>query len=1478
MLRQSARRRALQRYLHHSSEQLYLPWLCPALYQPRIRHSRHTQTLTRPATIPRKSSPSPPLSRQHQSRELASAATDSFYPVDDQYVPFNASYDPPDSVSNLFTNPPLYDSSNLLHLENSLPIEQKRLQRGAKSEVGGVASEIEATFQACLHVGRFDRAEGLVRRLAQVYESTSEELTLVNHQYVRNLLRSIEFGRKREDYNRLTNWIDKEMKKLDIPKDGLMYASLLRSAFLMLEDTQRVKAVKKYWKAVQNQQLEAQVIAVSVLTDADLGMLSEICPSELQSFADQYETTRSEDTMDTELESDIDINPSTDVATAPNPRSNPVRAVEQRGSTLKYLQESLTPLRQDEAKPEPWQTAEEYEKLAPLRLQEDLETSSVDAALRRWEAERFEATSIDCHETTNKLGPLLWQWQHSLIQSIEEELKLITEAENQERKLSADQDRLDYGPFLRLLPPERLAGLTIITFLSKMAQAGETNEMKISRMLVNMGMAVHMEAIICAVNDKYPEKGERKKILKWIEAIRKNEQGGSLWRTIVRLRELDVATEPSSALSSNQWSNVTYAKIGGILTHFMTEVAKVQVSVPDPESGTMIGAAQPAFQRNYKYELGKRVAFLTMHQKVADLLRKDPSPAFIVKHLPMVCPPKPWKGFLDGGYLKTTVPVIRLKNAVDSQRKYVEVAAARGDLKSFFAGLDILGRTSWKINQDVYKVMLQAWNSGEAIANIAPADFTDPPPSKPTDMSENPVAKRRWYTEMKQHENRKAALHSERCFQNLQMEMATNYLNKEFYLPHNADFRGRAYPLAPYLNQMGADNARALLLFGKGRPLGAEGLRWLKIHLANVFGFDKASFRDRELFAMEHLDDIRDSVENPLNGRRWWLQGEDPWQCLATCFELQHAFDSPDPLQYVSHLPVHQDGSCNGLQHYAALGGDIAGAQQVNLEPADKPSDVYTGVAELIKADIAKEAAEGRKIAQMLQGKIKRKIVKQTVMTNVYGVTYLGAMKQVRRQLEAHYPEMKRKDVAISGICAAYIARKIFNALGTLFTGAHRIQFWLGDCASRISASLTPEQARVVCEKTPLFSKLADSKEIKSLKKNPARHFRSGVTWTTPLNLTVVQPYRNVETTLVSTAFQQVSIFDPRETDTVDKRRQLQAFPPNFVHSLDATHMILSALRCNAAGLTFSAVHDSFWTHAADVNTMNRLLRDAFVQMHSEDIIGRLATEFKLRYSKHIFRGTIQGTKNPVRTKVMAWRKECLKQKRVKSRRDLPVFELKLEIQRQELLRSDDRLERELGAKMVTPASIYEELDGEQYLSTTKSLGETALGHIPETAPEEIIKSALNPETTDPTVDVDMEKSIAPIMSEEGTSSPRDTLSKPFTSVEESQNQPVSERVIPDLESSESITFVNEPQNQTLREQVIQSLGFSKDKQLSKEETLLVEMMEETRLEAQRNKENVKSSMRAEAIHIWLPLIFPEVPKRGEWDVSRLKNSDYFFS
>lgn len=129
-----------------------------------------------------------------------------------------------------------------------------------------------------------------------------------------------------------------------------------------------------------------------------------------------------------------------------------------------------------------------------------------------------------------------------------------------------------------------------------------------------------------------------------------------------------------------------------------------------------------------------------------------------------------------------------------------------------------------------------------------------------------------------------------------------------FYYPHNLDFRGRAYPMHPYLNHLGSDLCRGILEFAEGRPLGESGLCWLKIHLANLYagGVDKLSYKDRVSFTENHLDEIFDSADRPLEGNRWWLSAEDPFQCLAVCINLSEALRSPSPETTISHMPVHQ--------------------------------------------------------------------------------------------------------------------------------------------------------------------------------------------------------------------------------------------------------------------------------------------------------------------------------------------------------------------------------------------------------------------------------------------------------------------------------------------------------------------------------------------------------------------------------------------
>lgn len=46
--------------------------------------------------------------------------------------------------------------------------------------------------------------------------------------------------------------------------------------------------------------------------------------------------------------------------------------------------------------------------------------------------------------------------------------------------------------------------------------------------------------------------------------------------------------------------------------------------------------------------------------------------------------------------------------------------------------------------------------------------------------------------------------------------MANHFKGSVLFFPHSMDFRGRVYPITPYLNHMGDDLNRSLLIFAEG--------------------------------------------------------------------------------------------------------------------------------------------------------------------------------------------------------------------------------------------------------------------------------------------------------------------------------------------------------------------------------------------------------------------------------------------------------------------------------------------------------------------------------------------------------------------------------------------------------------------------------------------------------------------------------------
>ncbi|KAI6367753.1 hypothetical protein MCOR25_004829 [Pyricularia grisea] len=1347
---------------------------------------------------------------------------------------------PPPSVrptNALYQTQPLAGANVLRLPEIMAPNMPKLYQKGT---IPGDLAEMFAVLDACLTIGKLDRAGVVLRRLSSPQLSMIDrtDLMALHNMYLHVAVEQLAASPSEAKAEHIQQWYETEIRKAELPQTPETIAYVLKAALLGApneEDWRLRRTVTRYMAMAEGDAGLEVLYMTDILTDKDRAFITKVCPT--------YNITIEE------AKSDMPPEPSsieTEDIKTPDPINlafPEVLPTPQKGTGLKTVKRTLSLFGEI---PQGYRIRD-----LPLPQQREiqmrLERDTVDAALDKWREDNQALNKMGLNTSINSsvLNARLYDWQVALEARLKE---YMVEAENDDGTAKVVKDEAERAlvrPFMRQSTASRLAAITILSVMSSLAIHGADKGVPILQTITGLARSAEEDVIAFQRNLRQKREKSLRKI-KFARAEGAKALPGSN-STDPTLRIEDIYNVNPEA--PERWPTQIRLSLASVLLGALVDIAAITVTKEHPQTKKKISAEQPAFMRSVQFRKGKKSGILVPHKELVQLMLREPRKEFLARHLPMVCEPEPWTRIEKGGYLEQPTGLVRIKRGEKDQKIYAEAAMARGDMEQVAKGLDALGRVGWRINKPVLDVILQVWNSGEGIGGIPPLSVNIEVPEEPL-PSEDPLVRVKWIRELKRVENLKASYHSQRCFTNFQLEIARAYRDQTMYFPHNVDFRGRAYPIPIYLNHMGADLCRSMLLFDKGKPLGEDGIHWLKVHLANVYGFDKASLSERAQFAVDHMEDIVDSATNPLSGKRWWLDAEDPWQCLATCKELKAAFDLPDPTQYECHLPVHQDGTCNGLQHYAALGGDSWGARQVNLEPGDRPADVYSAVADLVIKSVEEDMANGSEYAAALQGKIKRKVVKQTVMTNVYGVTFMGAKAQVKKQLDALYPNIKEETGIDPMYLASYVAAKIFKAMSTMFKGAHDIQYWLGEIGSRVCRALTPDQMSRLSEEMMRSSKQKE-KAAKTLGTtgNPEydevlttynkasssellSQFRSTIIWTTPLRMPVVQPYRKDGRKIIKTNFQELILKNTEPWDPVHKQKQLQAFPPNFVHSLDASHMMLSALECDANGLTFAAVHDSFWTHPCDIQKMSNILRDAFVRIHEEDVIGRLADEFKARYKGSLTLVKVDVSSDAAQA-IVAWRKKYPK----------ITFsdEMFLEKRRLELLASEEAAEREKGKALETPASIYERLSkGSEELVDAEDVP-TPLSAIPKTAQQL----------------VDGKKAVKDdaVLGEQ----------------ESMQDQELDEEF--DCEEAEDAEEAEEAADDNIDAPAEDLSGTEK-----RESTGTSVPNKSFASTIAATKPKTVTAPRKKIISIWAPMSFPDIPQKGDFDVTRLKSSKYFFS
>ena len=530
------------------------------------------------------------------------------------------------------------------------------------------------------------------------------------------------------------------------------------------------------------------------------------------------------------------------------------------------------------------------------------------------------------------------------------------------------------------------------------------------------------------------------------------------------------------------------------------------------------------------------------------------------EYYPMLVKPKAWTSPVSGGYWTKHIPQLPLVKT-KNQRLIEELKNI--DMPAVYEGLNALQNTAYKINNKMLDFLLHVWDNGLQVMGLPPSEDLPIPP-KPHDIATNLEAKIAWKRKAVIVHTENNRMNSKRLLLRKTLLIAEKFKDEsEIYFPHQLDFRGRAYCVPSYLNVQGADFCKALLLFSKGKPIGEQGACWLAVHLANCYGMDKVSMQDRINWVQEHEEIILQCAKDPFENR-WWEEADKPFQTLAAIFEWEQFILKG--VDYKCALPIAMDATANGIQHFSAMLRSKTTGQLCNLVPADKPQDIYQHVANMVIKKLEKSEEPLAKL--WLQYGITRQLLKRPVMVLGYGGKQYGFTDFVMDEIQSRMDKGKPHPFQDRLRASSFLAKIIWQSISTVVHACTDVMAWLQDGARLASK-----------ENLPLV-------------------------WFTPTGFPVTQSYNEFKSTQVRTKLQGV-LYQPRiskETNKIDKNRCVNACSPNFVHSLDASHMFLTIVTALKHDVThFAFVHDSYATHASDTEMLNVCIRVCFVEMYKQN-------------------------------------------------------------------------------------------------------------------------------------------------------------------------------------------------------------------------------------------------------------------------------------
>ena len=381
------------------------------------------------------------------------------------------------------------------------------------------------------------------------------------------------------------------------------------------------------------------------------------------------------------------------------------------------------------------------------------------------------------------------------------------------------------------------------------------------------------------------------------------------------------------------------------------------------------------------------------------------------------------------------------------------------------------------------------------------------------------------------------------------------------HFPITLDGRGRLYYRGGLVTPQGTDFCKAAFQFKDAVALGETGFDAIAIHTANVCGMDKVSINDRISWVQSNIDSGAFAAITDFEDVIQMFPKADTFQATVAILEINRILALDTNLATVtSTLVCHQDGTCNGLQHMAAITGSRETAESVNCTAStwnDVPSDIYG-----IIATNAAAITEGE--VRDLINKYGRKMAKNPVMIVGYGASEGTVVANTVEFLKKQGEDGKHGEA----IGKAYMA--------ALDTNASAVKSFTSAITRRMDMAIT-----------------------KGL---------TSVEWITADGFVCQIEYTNIEDYRVRAgAFNGVKA---GAVGVLDEVKTVYAMAPNLIHSVDATHLRMVV---NSVDHDLVTVHDSIGSHAGNFFKTASAVRTQFVAVHEYDILTDLCTSMDVK-------------------------------------------------------------------------------------------------------------------------------------------------------------------------------------------------------------------------------------------------------------------------